>query len=46
LENNGCYFPSADLWLRALGHEFVRIARAIIHAAGKLEKLAAISTDN
>ena len=27
-----------DLWLRALGHEFVQIARAIIHAAVKHEK--------
>ena len=26
------------LWLRALGHEFVQIARAIIHVADKLEK--------
>jgi hypothetical protein len=25
--------PFADPWLRALGHEFVQMARAIIHAA-------------
>jgi hypothetical protein len=29
---------STGLWLRALGHEFVQIARAIIHAAVKPEK--------
>jgi hypothetical protein len=33
------YLPFTDLRLRALGHEFVQIARAVIHAAVNLEKL-------
>jgi hypothetical protein len=29
--------PATGLWLRALGHEFVQIARAIIYEAHKLK---------